>query len=74
MNIVISCYGLILPSVLDSVMRLCLKSDDAIDNFTVSRETLSHRVSQWDGRWKAIENHKRLNLNLKFENALIKWL
>lgn len=55
-------------------MRLCLKSDDAIDNFTVSRETLSHRVSQWDGRWKAIENHKRLNLNLKFENALIKWL
>ncbi|MGO2342932.1 MAG: hypothetical protein ACTH6D_07590 [Vibrio litoralis] len=50
MNIIISCYGLILPSVLESVMRLCLKPDDAIDNFTVSRETLSHRVSQWDGR------------------------
>ncbi len=50
MNIVVSCYDLILPSGLESVMRLCLKSDDVIDNFTVSRETLSKRVSQWDGR------------------------
>lgn len=31
-------------------MRLYLKPDDAIDNFTVSRETLSHRFSLWDGK------------------------